>query len=84
MERKYRTSHQGIAAYLIMQGREILRLENGKNKQNRPTVYFEFDVDQQTGRDMGDAFFEGAANGNLKQFYDALMQVRQKVYEARR
>lgn len=83
MDRKYRTSHQGIAAYLVMQGYEILRMEEGTNKQGRRTTYIEFDVDQATGRQMGDAFFDGNVNGNLKQFCDAQAKVRKQLYEAR-
>lgn len=85
MDRKYRTAHQGIAAYLVTQGIEILRYIPGVNpKTNRPNVNIEFDIEQTEGRRMGDAFFEGNVHGDLKQFYDALQTVRQKVYDSKR
>ena len=84
MERKYRTTHQGIAAYLVMQGYEILRVEPGTNpKTGRPNVTIEFDTDYETGRQMGDAFYNGQVNGNLKEFNDAQFKVREKLREVR-
>lgn len=83
MERKYKTSHQGIAAYLFLKGFEILRTEMGKSKTGKPCVFMEFNCDQTTGRQMGDTFFDGEAIGNLKEYNEATFQIRQIVYEAR-
>lgn len=84
MERKYSTTHKGIAAYILTQGHELLRVTPGTNpKTNRPNCRLEFDVDQQTGRDMGDAFFDGNVHGDLKQFYDSLQEVGNKIWEAK-
>lgn len=83
MERKYRTTHRGIAAYLITQGYNIVRLQPGTNKVGRQVTYIEFDVDPTTGRQMGDTFFDGNVSGNLRQFYDAQGKVRQELYQAR-
>lgn len=82
--RKYRTAHLGIAAYMVMMGYEILRAVPGTNrKTNRPNVNLEFDVDYEDGRRMGDAFYEGTVNGNLKEFADAQFVVRDKIREAK-
>lgn len=84
MERKYRTNHQGIAAYLVTLGYEMLRGIPGTNpKTNRPSVSIEFDVDPTTGRQRGDEFYNGNATGNLKAFYDATFEVRKVVHETR-
>lgn len=83
MDRKYRTSHQGIAAYLVTQGYEILRTENGQNKEGKPRVTIEFDLDQATGKEMGDAFFNGQVHGDLKAFHDAGYTVRDEIFKAR-
>lgn len=84
MERKYRTTHRGIAAYLLTKGYQILRATPGVNpKNNRPNVTVEFDIEQQTGRDMGDAFFDGGVHGNLKDFYDKLQEVGDVIYKAK-
>ncbi len=83
MERKYKTSHQGIAAYLITQGYEIERTEQGENKEGKPRTNMEFNIDQATGRQMGDAFFDGGVHGNLKEFHDASFKVRDALFKAR-
>lgn len=79
MDRKYRTSHQGIASYLKMQGIEVLRTERGRNSKGRDVVYVEFDIDSQAGRELGDAFFDGLATGNLREFHQAEYDIRQLV-----
>jgi len=84
MDRKYKTSHQGIAAYLLTKGYDILRTEQGTNKGGKACTFIEFDVDQTTGRQLGDAFFEGRVNGDLKQFHDACFTIRNTVYDARK
>lgn len=81
MQRKYRTSHQGIAAYILSQGHETERLEQGTTKAGKPTTFIEFDMDAQSGREMGDAFFNGQVHGNLKAFYDCLMVVKQRIWD---
>jgi hypothetical protein len=83
MERKFRTSHRGIAAYLITKGYEIIRGEKGTNKSGRESIYLEFDIDPTSGREMGDAFFNGGLHGNLKEFYDAQYKVNKSVYETK-
>lgn len=84
MERKYTTTHKGIAAYMLTQGYEILRVTPGVNpKNNRPNCTIEFDIDRETGRGMGDAFFEGTVHGDLKQFYDKLSEVGNQIWKAK-
>jgi hypothetical protein len=83
MERKYFTTHKGVAAYLLTQGYQILRYENSKNRDGRPNVKIEFDVDQATGKQVGDAFFDGHATGNLKAFYDACNQVGHEIWKTK-
>lgn len=84
MDRKYSTTHKGIAAYLLTKGYQILRATPGTNpKTQRPNVRIEFDVDNETGRSMGDAFFDGNVHGDLKQFYDACNEIGNTIYEAK-
>ncbi len=84
MDRKYSTTHKGIAAYLLTKGYEIERTTLGTNpKTQRPNCRIEFNVDQQTGREMGDAFFEGNVHGDLKEFHDKLNEVGHAIYKAR-
>jgi hypothetical protein len=84
MERKYYTTHKGVAGYLVMKGFSVLRCTQENGKDSRPRVKVEFDVDPQTGKEVGDEFFNGGAMGNLKEFYDACGQVGQLMYQARR
>jgi hypothetical protein len=84
MERKYTTTHKGIAAYLLTKGIELLRTTAGTNpKTNKPNCRMEFDIDQTSGREMGDAFFDGNVHGDLKQFYDKLNEVGHEIYKVR-
>ncbi len=84
MERKYNTTHKGIAAYILTKGYEIERVTPGTNpKTGRPNCKIEFNVDQQSGREMGDAFFDGNVHGDLKAFYDKLNEVGHEIYKAR-
>ena len=84
MDRKYSTTHKGIAAYLVTQGYEILRTTQGTNqKTGRPNCRIEFDLNNETGRTMGDAFFDGNVNGDLKTFYEAVNTVGHHIYKAR-
>lgn len=84
MDKKYSTTHKGIAAYLLMQGYEIERCEPGTSrKTGRPNVRMEFSLDYDAGRDLGDAFFEGGIHGDLKLFFDKLNDVGQKIWEVR-
>lgn len=84
MERKYSTTHKGIAAYLLTQGYEIERVTTGTNpKTGKPNCKIEFNTDQETGRSMGDAFFDGHVNGDLKAFYDKLNEVGHEMWKAR-
>lgn len=84
MDRKYSTTHKGIAAYLVTKGYQILRATPGTNpKTNRPNVRIEFDVDQTTGRGLGDDFFDGHVVGDLKTFYEAINTVGHEIYQAR-
>lgn len=82
MQRKYRTSHLGIAAYLVTKGYQIVRFERGQNRSGYECTYMEFDIDQYGGKQMGDAFFDGGVHGNLKEFYEALGNVRKQRMEA--
>lgn len=84
MERKYRTSHQGIAALLVMQGYDILRAEQGTDRNGRSRIYLEFDTDAYTGKQAGDELINDQARGSFKRFYDAQYTVRQKVREVLR
>jgi hypothetical protein len=84
MERNYRTSHQGIAAYIETQGHDIVHAEPGTNKQGRRVTFFEFQLDHETGRRLGDDFFNDNVEGNIKTFYEALQNVRKKAWEARK
>ena len=83
MQFKYRTSNKGIAAYLITKGYEVLRVTEDKNRQGKLCMYIEFDIDQTTGKNLGDTFFNGEAKGDLKAFNDACYEVRQLIYKAR-
>lgn len=84
MDRKYSTTHKGIAAYLLTQGYEIERVTPGTNpKTGRPNCKIEFNTDQDTGRSMGDAFFDGNVHGDLKQFYDKLSEVGNQIWKAK-
>ncbi len=68
MDRKYRTSHQGIAAYLLTKGYEVERTEPGTTKAGKPCVNIEFNVDQATGRQMGDSFLRVACTVTSRTF----------------
>lgn len=84
MDRKYSTTHKGIAAYLLTKGYEIERVTPGTNPKNgRPNCKIEFNVDQDTGRSMGDSFFEGGVHGDLKEFYDKLSVVGNEIWKAK-
>lgn len=83
-DRKYFTTHKGIAAYMLMQGHFILQCTPGISKKtNKPNVKIEFDVDAATGRELGDAFFNGEIEGNLKEFYDSLQKVGNEIWKAK-
>jgi preprotein translocase subunit SecD len=81
--RNYYTLHQGIAAYLILQGHKITDATASQTKAGRPCVKFEFDVDPQSGRELADDFYNGNANGNLKAFFECLSEVRQTSYNTK-
>lgn len=83
MDRQYETSNQGIAAYMITQGYEMTSAKNATNKNGKACVKIEFNIDAAEGRRLGDAFFDGEAVGNLKEFHDASFAVRQKVWETK-
>lgn len=83
MDRNYTTTHQGIAAYIMSKGHQIVDLQATKNKQGRDTTRIELNVDVQLGKDMGDAFYNGDVNGNLKEFYDNLAEVRQAIWKSK-
>lgn len=84
MERKFRTTNQGVAAYLMMQNYDLVRTYVGKNRENKPCTFIELDVDQGTGKEMASAFYDGDVNGNLKEFQDKIYQVRKAIYDARK
>lgn len=83
MERKYYTTHKGVAAYLTLKGFQLLRATQGTNREGRPNVKMEFDVDPETGKNVGDEFFDGHAVGNLKEFYDACGKIGQDIWKAK-
>lgn len=83
MQKKYRTTHYGVAAYLLSKGLAIDRLEQGTNRQGKEVVFIEFNTDIPTGKDIADDFFNGTAYGDLKRYHDCLGQIKRSVYEFR-
>lgn len=80
----YITTHKGIAAYLLMHGHQIVDITQGTNpKTGRPNSKIEFDCDKSTGRRLGDEFFDGHVEGDLKDFYDKCNEVGSKIWAAR-
>lgn len=71
MNRKYRTTHRGIAAYLVTKGYQIEKVEKGQNRngEERTFIYFNMDVD--TGSSIG------------AEYYEAQEVVRNRMGEAR-
>lgn len=84
MNNNYETTHKGIAAYLLMQGHNIVDITAGINKKNgRPNSKIEFDCDRSTGRRLGDEFFDNHIEGDLKDFYDKCNEVGSKIWASR-
>lgn len=79
----YETYHQGIAAYILSKGYEISEIRDGKDKNGKPRQYMQFQIDREEGRRLGDEFHNGLASGNLKNFYDRVYDVRNKLWMAR-
>lgn len=77
---KYRTSHQGVAAYFLLEAAVLA--EVGKDPQ-LGRVYFVFDVPVEVGRRTAKAFFEGGAQVDANAFYTKLTEIRGKIYEMR-
>lgn len=82
----YFTYHKGVAGFLILQGHQIINAKAGKNPKNgRDIVTMEFDCDRDEGKKLADRFFAGAAQGtDLKRYYDALGEVQQVMFKARK
>lgn len=77
----YRTSHQGIAAYFLLEGAFLI--ETGLDATNgRP--YFVFNVPLHIGRKQAQAFFDGTTEVNASAYYLKISEIRSKIYELRR
>lgn len=83
MQRNFKTSHQGVAAYLVSAGYTILNMTDDKTKAGRPVISMEFDINAQEGKALNDDFFNGETHGEYKNFYDAVQKVRQALYDYR-
>lgn len=77
---KYRTGHQGIAAYFLLEGAQLIQV--AKDEQ-LGRIYFLFDMPVNIGRTQAKAFFDGQVQVNANDFYTKLTELRTKVYEVR-
>lgn len=84
MDRKYFTTHRGVAAILLTKGYEIERITNEyDNRKGRDVTKIEFNVDVATGRGIGDDFFEGRITIGAKELYDKMGEVNRACRDAR-
>jgi len=84
MNRKYFTIHRGVAAALLQKGYTIERVtsEYDQRKQ-RDVTKIEFNCDVNTGRDIGNEFFENKILVDAKDFYEKLGEVNRECRTAR-
>lgn len=84
MDRKYFTTHRGVAAILLTKGYEIERITNEyDSRKGRDVTKIEFNVDVATGRGIGDDFFEGRITIGTKELYDKMGEVNRACRDAR-
>ena len=77
---KYRTSHQGVAAYFLLEAAPLV--EVGKD-ESLGRVYFVFDIPMQLGRRQAKTFFEGQVQVDAVAFYGKLGEIRTKAFEVK-
>lgn len=85
MDRKYFTTHRGVAAILLTKGYSIERITSEfDQRKNRQVTKIELDCDVQTGRGIGDEFFDGKMIVDAKGFYDKMGEVNRACRDASR
>lgn len=84
MNRKYFTTHRGVAAILLTKGHDIERITNEyDDRKQRNVTKIEFDLDVSAGRSIGDDFFENRITIDAKEFYDKMGEVNRQCRDAR-
>ncbi len=78
---KYRTSHQGVAAYFLMEAATLLEVGNDPNLGR---TYFVFDIPVDLGRKQAKNYFDGNVQVDANAFYVKLTEIRGKIYEMRK
>lgn len=58
MSRKYRTTHRGIAAYLVTKGHKIEKVEKGQNRNSEERTFIYFDISVETGSSIGAEYYD--------------------------
>lgn len=85
MDRKYFTTHRGVAAILLTKGYDIERVTSEYDqRKGRDVTKIEFNIDVTTGREVGDDFFENRLTIGAKEFYDKMGEVNRACRDARR
>lgn len=87
MSKQFSTPNQGVAAYLLSQGGEVVDVEKRSNTYNgqlSERVYFVFNIDNEAGKKIASQFYDKVSTIEPNDYYENLKSLRTKLWDARK